>query len=105
MKQQLFRRLRACLIVAISSVAIGSAVSCGSGEHAQLVSGPGGCIDKDGDGCGVGCWAGPDCNDNDPKVVCNGQAPCDANPSAPGCPCTAEGTTQACGTVHEQSAS
>jgi len=52
------------------------------------------CLDKDGDGFGVGCGNGPDCDDGDPSVTTQCYA-CTRN--ATGCPCGVEGKTVACG--------
>ncbi len=56
------------------------------------------CHDADGDGRGLGCARGPDCNDHDPLrgADCDAAVPdCDASPSAPGCPCLT-GEASAC---------
>jgi hypothetical protein len=52
---------------------------------------PGQCHDKDGDGYGSGCTAGPDCDDGDKSVhdVCD----CGKQPFAGGCACTGSATT------------
>ncbi len=50
------------------------------------------CRDHDGDKHGVGCAAGPDCNDDDPLRTsdCDAAVPdCMQTPYAPGCPCYA----------------
>src|SRR4029079_5657386 len=88
------RVLGLALVAVVASVV---AAACGSGEHAPGLNGPGDgvCVDKDGDGFGTGCWAGPDCDDADPKVVCNGKSPCETNEFAPGCSCPEDGATHA----------
>ena len=58
------------------------------------------CIDRDGDGYGVNCPLGLDCDDSDPSIheACEGvEDPC-AQP-ATGCPCRHEGATVECRTI------
>ena len=51
-----------------------------------------GCSDNDGDGFGLGCSRGDDCNDFNPEIqTCD----CDDGNFA-GCPCLSEGATQGC---------
>ena len=52
------------------------------------------CIDKDGDGRGVGCALGNDCDDTNPNfaAVC---PDCNAK-HYPGCPCAPAGQTESC---------
>ena len=52
------------------------------------------CTDLDGDDHGVGCVAGPDCDDTNPHFTM--QCPDCAAAIASGCPCTTEGQTQTC---------
>lgn len=54
---------------------------------------PATCDDVDGDGFGVNCTNGPDCDDGDPNVT-NGCYRC-AHP-ATGCPCDTPGARQGC---------
>lgn len=58
--------------VAVFSLAgvVGFALLARSGAKAGALAGPAaaGCIDLDGDGYGIGCAAGPDCNDRDPAI-------------------------------------
>ncbi|MFT6399345.1 MAG: hypothetical protein ACJAYU_004110, partial [Bradymonadia bacterium] len=61
-----------------------------------------GCVDRDRDGFGEGCSAGPDCNDENPEVspgraeVCGDgfDNNCDLNADE-GCPCT-DGASRTC---------
>ncbi|MCB9738686.1 MAG: hypothetical protein H6747_05400 [Deltaproteobacteria bacterium] len=53
------------------------------------------CVDKDGDGAGVGCPKGPDCDDDNPNFAA--ACPDCAAKSTTGCACTTPGETMACG--------
>jgi sugar lactone lactonase YvrE len=58
----------------------------------------GACVDHDRDGFGVHCEAGPDCNDDDPRLgaSCDASVPdCDDDRFSEGCSCLA-GETVAC---------
>ena len=48
----------------------GFALLARSGSKANSLAGRGEsvCTDQDGDGYGIGCAAGPDCNDRDPAI-------------------------------------
>ncbi len=65
-------------------------VGSGNGQDA----GNEGCIDSDGDGYGVGCALGNDCNDSDPAST-NECFPCTAGQA--GCACDTEGLKTECG--------
>jgi hypothetical protein len=54
------------------------------------------CIDKDGDGYGLNCALGDDCDDGNPAIT-NGCYVCAHD--APGCPCTKEQARTSCGKV------
>ena len=54
------------------------------------------CLDEDGDGYGVGCAAGVDCDDGDPAVTT--ECLCD-DPNV-GCPCDVPGEMAACGRAY-----
>ncbi|MEY3012760.1 MAG: hypothetical protein RIT45_1495 [Pseudomonadota bacterium] len=55
------------------------------------------CIDKDGDGTGVGCPKGPDCDDANPNFA-ETCPDCAVAPTT-GCACTTDGATLACGAL------
>lgn len=80
-------------------------VACGDDDRplprATLIGGSGGsgeCVDSDGDGFGLGCVAGPDCNDSDPDVT----ACSFCSKPRPGCPCDTPGDRAPCGQVESQ---
>ena len=54
------------------------------------------CLDEDGDGFGVGCAAGVDCDDNDPAVTTE----CLCHEPNPGCSCDEPGELAACGRAY-----
>ena len=54
------------------------------------------CVDGDGDGFGIGCSRGNDCDDGNAAVT-NGCYICAHD--QPGCPCTSEGARAGCGKV------
>jgi hypothetical protein len=58
-----------------------------------------GCVDEDGDGFGIACTKGPDCDDQNSDVtsdcLCSEQ-------DTPGCACTAEGAQIPCGKVYSR---
>ncbi len=56
--------------------------------------GPMGCVDRDGDGYGLGCSLGNDCDDANAAVT--NQCYICAH-DEPGCPCTTEGAHAGCG--------
>ena len=55
------------------------------------------CVDPDGDGFGVGCARGTDCNDDDPKITSECYR-C-AHPGVEGCPCDDDGAMTECGVL------
>jgi formylglycine-generating enzyme required for sulfatase activity len=75
------KMLPVCALLAASSVV--AAVAVLSTQRAQALQPPPaaqpGCQDRDGDGFGIGCQNGPDCNDRDRAVhpgqaeICNGR--------------------------------
>ena len=58
-----------------------------------------GCVDRDGDGYGLGCALGNDCDDTS-AVVTNQCYVCAHD--EPGCPCTTEGARASCGKITAQ---
>jgi subtilase family serine protease len=91
---------------ATSLAGLAFAVACGDSTTAPpaAAGGTDGCIDKDNDGYGLGCWAGADCDDRNPQVtVCGTVARCDVNAYAPGCACATDGATHECGKVSRRS--
>jgi hypothetical protein len=50
------------------AVAFAAGMACGS-EDTTPVNRPNACVDRDGDGYGIGCTLGLDCDDNDPAVT------------------------------------
>ena len=94
-------RLSVLLAIAVASIT----AACGDDDRPlpplTSTGGSGGaseCTDKDGDGHGLGCAAGPDCNDSDPKVTaCNF-----CSKPRPGCPCDTQGERAPCGQVESQ---
>lgn len=81
------------LMVALSVIAVGGLAACNNhdqpfdgGQDPPVIP----CVDRDGDGYGVSCDLGFDCNDYDPAVTwpCDEADPC-ARPNE-GCPCLNE---------------
>jgi formylglycine-generating enzyme required for sulfatase activity len=73
-------KARSVLVMVVATLAgvVGFALLDRTGARAGSVPGLGAsCTDQDGDGYGIGCAAGPDCNDRDPAIhpgaveVCN----------------------------------
>jgi formylglycine-generating enzyme required for sulfatase activity len=70
--------VRACAFFAASSAAVIAGFLLSRSAGAELAPAPG-CTDADGDGYGVGCQLGADCNDHDKSVhpgqteACNGK--------------------------------
>ena len=93
-------RIGRALSIATMAVLVMSVAACqsttdrfdGTGQPDNL-----GCIDRDGDGFGVNCEGGYDCNDHDAAHHndCPGVDPCSVRPTA-GCPCDVEGSTANC---------
>jgi hypothetical protein len=84
-------------------VGISSWMGCATETRAPAIGnewgdagGPAECVDQDGDGFGVNCARGPDCDDTRTTVT-NECFACMS--AAPGCKCSAEGTRRSCGKV------
>src|SRR5688572_29667351 len=72
---------------------------CSLEGNGSTAPGVGFCQDEDGDGFGIGCAAGDDCDDGDPAST-DGCYAC-LKP-APGCPCDEEGARVVCGEVESK---
>lgn len=74
MKRGFVIGLIAILALFIGALGLGCTVDFGSSDSTDgstdgLAVDSAGCVDKDGDGYGNGCWLGPDCDDNAPGVL------------------------------------
>ncbi|MEY2931876.1 MAG: hypothetical protein RL033_2625, partial [Pseudomonadota bacterium] len=58
-----------------------------------------GCVDRDGDGYGIACTMGADCDDADPAITM--ECLCQ-DEHTPGCACTNSGEQVSCGTVYSR---
>ena len=80
--------------VAIILGAVGCSSSDQPGELENPDASTGTCVDNDGDGYGVNCPRGPDCDDTDPNVTIQ----ClQCHDGVHGCPCTSKGASAECG--------
>lgn len=103
MKSALFRHgLGFALLGAV--LALCSSCESGSPQPAAADDGTSGdhhvpalCVDEDGDGYGLGCTRGNDCDDEDASFTVSCQ--CDSRPS-PGCPCEEQGQSASCGRAY-----
>jgi hypothetical protein len=91
------------LLTLVGAVIAPACISGGPDDLGEALEGPGGtvapCTDEDGDGFGLGCPAGQDCDDADPSSTSECYA-C-KNPG-PGCPCDSEGVRITCGEVQSK---
>jgi hypothetical protein len=96
--------MRAVAVVALFCLALSLTIAaCSGGRHGLGPSAPignddggddGSCVDEDGDGYGLYCSLGTDCDDNDPDVTDECRR-C-AGGSSTGCPCKAGTKTVSC---------
>lgn len=87
--------------IAVLGGLFGAAQGCAGDDSITLGPGthpPGTCIDNDGDGYGVGCAKGTDCDDGNPSSTFE----CLCDHESPGCPCDEQGKRIACGQVESQ---
>lgn len=90
----------ACAPCVISALAAASPAGCSDGGGlGPPASGVLPCEDKDGDGFGLGCAAGDDCDDADPASRDECYA---CEDPTPGCPCDDEGARVMCGKVESK---
>jgi hypothetical protein len=52
----------------LGAIAFAAAIACSS-EDDPPTGRPNQCVDRDGDGYGIGCTLGVDCDDNDPTIT------------------------------------
>jgi hypothetical protein len=90
--------MRAWALLVGATVALTGCETTGNppGANDDYTAHPPACVDHDGDGYGLNCALGNDCDDNNAAIT-NGCYVCDHD--APGCPCTTEQAKTSCGKV------
>ncbi len=99
----LFSQIRLFTLLTGAGLAASLPMACGDEALPSGATNPDGgyaCVDEDGDGFGVNCPAGPDCDDTDPSVGPCVQDRC-ATPKE-GCPCDDPGARIPCGETVSQ---